>query len=146
MKKYTASALGLFLLFALQAFAQEHFTEGPIWQVTLIRVKPTQMDAYLTTLQANTKTIYDEMKKEGLILDYKVFLNTTKHDPQDWDIATGVEYKNFGALDGMTAKSEAIRDKVLGSKQAAQQLGEKRVDMREIVSTMILREVTLKEK
>jgi hypothetical protein len=46
----------------------------------------------------------------------------------------------------MTAKSEAIRDKVLGSKQAAQQLGEKRVDMREIVSTMILREVMLKEK
>ena len=144
MKKYTASALGLFLLFALQAFAQEHFTEGPIWQVTLIRVKPTQMDAYLTTLQANTKTIYDEMKKEGLILDYKVFLNTTKHDPQDWDLSIAVQYKNFAALDGLTAKNEVIRDKILGSKQAAQQLGEKRVDMREIVSTMILREVTLK--
>jgi hypothetical protein len=144
MKKCTASALGLFLLFALQAFAQEHYTEGPIWQVTLIRVKPTAMDAYLTSLRANTKSIYDEMKKENLILDYKVFLNTTKHDPQDWDIAVGVLYKNFGALDGLTAKGETIRDKVLGSKQAAQQLGEKRVDMREIVSTMTLREVTLK--
>jgi hypothetical protein len=144
MKKYSASALGLFLLFALQAFAQEHYTEGPIWQVTLIRVVPTKMDAYLTTLQANTKTIYDEMKKENLILDYKVFLNTTKHDPQDWDIAIGLQYKNFGALDGLTAKGETIRDKILGSKQAAQQLGEKRVEMREIVSTMLLREVTLK--
>jgi hypothetical protein len=144
MRKYTASALGLFLLFALQAFAQEHYTEGPIWQVTLIRVKPTQMDAYLTSLRANTKSIYDEMKKENLILDYKVFLNTTKHDPQDWDISIGVQYKNFGALDGLTAKGETIRDKILGSKQAAQQIGEKRVDMREIVSTMTLREVTLK--
>ncbi len=144
MKKYTVSALGLVLLFALQAFAQEHYTEGPVWQVTLIRVKPTQMDAYLTSLRANTKSLYDEMKKENLILDYKVFLNTTKHDPQDWDIAIGVQYKNFGALDGLTAKGETIRDKVLGSKQAAQQLGEKRVDMREIVSTMTLREVTLK--
>ena len=144
MKKHTASVLGLILLFALQAFAQEHYTEGPVWQVTLIRVKPTQMDAYLTTLRANTKTIYDEMKKENLILDYKVFLNTTKHDPQDWDMAIGVQYKNFGALDGLTAKSETIRDKILGSKQAAQTLGEKRVDMREIVTTMILREVTLK--
>ena len=28
MKKYTASALWLVLLFALQAFAQEHYTEG----------------------------------------------------------------------------------------------------------------------
>jgi hypothetical protein len=144
MRKYTASALGLFLLFALQAFAQEHYTEGPIWQVTLIRVKPTQMDAYLTSLRANTKSIYDEMKKENLILDYKVFLNTTKHDPQDWDISIGVQYKNFGALDGLTAKGETIRDKILGSKQAAQQIGEKRGDMREIVSTMTLREVTLK--
>jgi hypothetical protein len=144
MKRYAVPALLLSLLFALQAFAQEHFTEGPIWQVTLIRVKPTQMDAYLTTLRSSTKTLYDEMKKEGLILDYKVFFNTTKHDPQDWDMAIGVQYKNFGALDGLTAKNEVIRDKILGSKQAAQQLGEKRVDMREIVSTMILREVTLK--
>jgi hypothetical protein len=144
MKKYSASFLGLVLLLALQTFAQEHYTEGPVWQVTLIRVKPTQMDAYLTSLRANTKSIYDEMKKEGLILDYKVFLNTTKHDPQDWDIAVGVQYKNFGALDGLTAKGETIRDKVLGSKQAAQQIGEKRVDMREIVSIMTLREVTLK--
>jgi hypothetical protein len=144
MKKYTASALGLILLFALQAFAQEHYTEGPVWQVTLIRVKPTQMDAYLTSLRANTKTIYEEMKKEGVILDYKVFLNTTQHDPQDWDIAIGVQYKNFGALDGLAAKGEAIRDKVLGSKQTALQLGEKRQDMREIVTTMLLREMMLK--
>ncbi len=144
MKKYTVSALALFLFFALQAVAQEHYTEGPIWQVTLIRVVPTKMDTYLTTLQTSTKLLYDEMKKENLIVDYKVYLNTTKHDPQDWDIAIGVEYKNFGALDGLTAKNEAIRDKILGSKQAAQTLGEKRVEMREIVSTMILREVNLK--
>jgi hypothetical protein len=144
MKKYTVSALGLVLFFALQAFAQEHYTEGPIWQVTLIRVKPTQMDAYLTSLRANTKSIYEEMKKQGVILDYKVFLNTTKHDPQDWDISIGVQYKNFAAMDGLTAKGETIRDKVLGSKQAALQIGEKRQDMREIVSVLILREVTLK--
>jgi hypothetical protein len=144
MKKYTASALGLVLFLTLQVFAQEHYTEGPIWQVTLIRVKPTQMDAYLTSLRANTKSIYDEMKKEGLILDYKVFFNTTKHDPQDWDISIGVQYKNFGAMDGLTAKGETIRDKVLGSKQAALQIGEKRQDMREIVSVLILREVSLK--
>ncbi len=144
MKRCTVSALGLFLFFALQAVAQEHYTEGPIWQVTLIRVVPTKMDAYLTTLQTSTKLLYEEMKKENVILDYKVFLNTTKHDPQDWDIAIGVQCKNFGAMDGLTAKGKSIRDKILGPKQAAQQLGEKRVEMREIVSTMILREVNLK--
>lgn len=144
MRKYTISTLALVLLLALQAFAQEHYTEGPVWQVTLIRVKPTQMDAYLTTLRSSTKPIYDEMKKEGTILDYKVFLNTTKHDPQDWDISIALQYKNFAALDGLAAKGETVRDKVLGSKQAALQLGEKRQDMREIISVMTLREVTLK--
>ena len=144
MKRYTVSALGLVLFFTLQAFAQEHFTEGPVWQVSLIRIKPNQQDAYLTSLRERSKPLLDEQKRQGLIMDYKVFFNTTKHDPQDWDLALSVQYKNFGALDGLTAKGEAIRDKIFGSKQAALQVGEKRVEMREIVSTMILREVTLK--
>ena len=144
MKRYTVSAVGLVLFFTLQAFAQEHFTEGPVWQVTLIRIKPNQQDAYLTSLRERSKPLLDEQKRQGLIMDYKVFFNTTKHDPQDWDLALSVQYKNFGALDGLTAKGEAIRDKIFGSKQAALQVGEKRVEMREIVSTMILREVTLK--
>jgi hypothetical protein len=79
-----------------------------------------------------------------MILDYKWFFNMTQHDPQDWDMALAVQYKNFAALDGLDAKAEAIRDKILGSKQAAQQVGEKRVEMREIVSTMLLREINLR--
>jgi hypothetical protein len=47
-----------------------------------------------------------------------------------------VEFKNFAALDGFEAKELSIVDRLLGSKQvAAQVLGEKRVEMREIVST-----------
>lgn len=144
MKKYAIGIVSLLFFFVLPVLAQEHYTEGPVWQVTLVRVKTNQMDAYLTSLQAGTKPLLEEEKKQGVILDYKIFLNTTKHDPQDWDIALGIQYKNFAALDGLTAKGEAVRDKILGSKQAAQQLGEKRVDMREVVSTMLLREVNLK--
>lgn len=144
MKKYAIGIVSLLFFFVLPVLAQEHYSEGPVWQVTLVRVKTNQMDAYLTSLQAGTKPLLEEEKKQGVILDYKIFLNTTKHDPQDWDIALGIQYKNFAALDGLTAKGEAVRDKILGSKQAAQQLGEKRVDMREVVSTMLLREVNLK--
>ncbi len=144
MKKHATVVFGLLLFFALQAFAQEHYTEGPVWEVTLIRVKPTQNDAYLTSLRAKTKPVLEEEKKQGLILDYKLFFNQTRHDPQDWDIALAILFKNFGALDGLDAKGEAIRDKIFGSKQAAQQVGEKRVEMREVISTMLLREVTLK--
>jgi len=131
-------------LFAVSAVAQEHYTEGPVWRVQLIRVKPTQIDAYLTTLRQSTKPIYDEMKRQGTILDYKVFFKETKHNPEDWDIAIAVEYKNHAALDGLGAKGEVLRDKILGGKQPAQQLAEKRTEMREIISSELLQEVTLK--
>jgi len=36
------------------------------------------------------------------------------------------EYKNHAAMDGRSAKAEAVRDKVFGSKQASQQAAEKR--------------------
>jgi hypothetical protein len=131
------------LLLAPALFAQEHYTEGPIWRIQLIRVKPTHMDEYLTSLQQSTKPLIEEQKRQGMIMDYKVFLKETKNSPEDWDICVAIQYKNFAAMDGLTAKGEMLRDKIMG-KQAAQQLAEKRVDVREIVSSELLREIYLK--
>ncbi len=137
-------ALPLLLMFALQAFAQEHYTDGPVWVVTTIRVKPAQMDAYLSNLQQNAKVAWEEAKRQGVIMDYKIFLKQTRSSPQDWDIATALLYRNHAQMDGQTAKFEAIRDKVLGGKQAAQQGAEKRSEIREILSVEIVQEVMLK--
>ena len=134
----------LMLLLAPAVFAQEHYTEGPIWRVQLIRVKPTAMDAYLTSLRQSTKPLLDEEKKQGIIMDYKVFLKATKANPDDWDIAVAVEFKNHAALDGLAAKGEAVRDKILGGTSQAQQLGEKRTEMREIISSDLMEEIFLK--
>jgi hypothetical protein len=125
-------------------FAQEHYTEGPVWRIQLIRVKPTKMDAYLTSLRQSTKPLIEEEKKQGLITDYKVFLKQTKNNPEDWDICVAIQYKNWAALDGATAKAEALRDKVIGGKQPAQELGEKRAEIREIISSELLQEIMLK--
>lgn len=143
MKKLYGFAVFV-LLFAPSMFAQEHYTEGPIWRVTLIRVKPTHMDDYLTTLRQSTKAVYEESKKQGSIIDYKVFLKETKNNPEDWDICIAVEYKNHAALDGLAAKGEAVRDKILGGKAPAQQLNEKRAEIREIVSSELMQEIFLK--
>jgi hypothetical protein len=136
--------VGFVLLLALHAVAQEHYTEGPVWRVTVVKVKPAQFDAYLTSLRQGTKPLLDEQKRQGLILDYKLFLKETSESPRDWDIALAVLYKNHAALDGLTAKAEAVRDKVLGGKQQAIQLGQKREEIREIVSSQLLQEITLK--
>ena len=143
MKKLFGLAAFLLLL-APSLFAQEHYTEGPVWRVQLIRVKPNQFDAYLTSLRQSTKPLIEEQKRQGTIVDYKVFLKETKHNPEDWDICVAIEYKNHAAMDGLAARGEAARDKILGGKQAAQQLGEKRAEIREILSSELLQEIFLK--
>jgi hypothetical protein len=143
MKKMCGLAVFVLLL-APALFAQEHYTEGPIWRIQLIRVKPTQMDAYLTSLRQSTKPLIEEEKKQGMIVDYKVFLKETKNSPEDWDICVAIQYKNHAAMDGQAAKGEAIRDKILGGKAQGQQLGEKRAEIREIVSSQLLQEIFLK--
>ena len=77
-------------------------------------------------------------------MDYKLFLKSTKNNPEDWDVCLAVEYKNHAAMDGLAAKDEVIRDKILGGKQPAQQLAEKRVEIREVISSELLQEIMLK--
>lgn len=125
-------------------WAQEHYTEGPVWRIQLIRVKPTKMDAYLTSLRQSTKPFIEEEKKQGLITDYKVFLKQTKNGPEDWDICVAIQYKNWAALDGAVAKGEAVRDKVMGGKAQMQDLTDKRAEIREIISSELLQEIVLK--
>jgi hypothetical protein len=143
MKKLCGLVVFLLLL-APALLAQEHYTEGPVWRIQLIRVKPTHMDDYLTSLQKTTKPVIEEQKKQGTIVDYKIFLKQTKNGPEDWDICVAIQYKNYAALDGLAAKGEAVRDKILGGKAPAQELSEKRAEIREIISSELLQEVFLK--
>jgi len=143
MKKLWGIAICLFV-FAPALLAQEHYTEGPVWRLSLIRVKPTHMDEYLSSLQQSSKPFLEEEKRQGLIVDYKLFIKETKSNPQDWDMCLALQFKNHAAMDGLGSKVEAIRDKVLGGKQQAHQLGEKREEIREVISDESLQEIILK--
>jgi hypothetical protein len=143
MKKLYGLAVFVLLL-APALFAQEHYTEGPVWRVSLVRVKPTQMDAYLTSLRQSSKPLLEEQKRQGVIVDYKLFLKETKNNPEDWDVCLAVEYKNHAAMDGLAAKGEMVRDKILGGKAQGQQVTEKRAEIRELVSSELLQEIFLK--
>jgi hypothetical protein len=143
MKKVLLAAV-LVCRFTPALLAQENYSEGPVWRVSLIRVKPNHMDEYLTSLRQSSKPFLEEEKRQGLIMDYKIFIKETKSNPQDWDLCLAIEFKNHAALDGLGGKVEAIRDKVLGGKQEAHQLGEKREEIREIISDELLREIYLK--
>jgi hypothetical protein len=47
-------------------------------------------------------------------------------------------------MDGLDAKGEAVRDKILGGKSQAHQIAEKREEIREVISSELLEEIYLK--
>jgi hypothetical protein len=150
MKRLTLVALLLgACLTGLPALAQEHFTEGPVWEVSYYRTKPGKFDDYMKYLRANFLVTTVEEKKQGLILDAKILLNTPR-DANDWDIAIATLYTSFGkALDFNQSdedKLKAIAEKHYKTKDEAKQrdMSAPRFQMRDYIGTRYLREVTLK--
>jgi hypothetical protein len=119
------------------------YTEGPVWGITMVKTKPGMSDDYLKTLAKIYRSTNDEMKKQGLIMDYKILLGDNSN-PQDFDILLMVEFKNMAAFDGLREKADPIADKILGSEETQRQGAIKRMEIREIMGNKLMREVTLK--
>jgi hypothetical protein len=147
MKRLTTlaacGALGLIGAGLVRAQSNAPYTEGPVWAITTVKTKPGMSDDYLKTLAKIYKSTNDEMKKQGLIMDYKVLLGNDAN-PQDFDILLMVEYKNMAAFDGLREKADPIADKILGSEEVQRQGAIKRMEIREIMGNKLMREVTLK--
>ena len=77
-------------------------------------------------------------------LQVPCFTTQPRRDPKDWDLALAVLYKNNAATDNLGAKFEMVRDKILGGNRQANELGEKREEIREVLSSVLLQEIMLK--
>ena len=119
------------------------YTEGPVWNVTMIKVKPGMGDEYLKSLNKTLKLSLEEGKKQNLIVDYKILLGNAA-TPQDFDILVMVESKNMAALDNGREKFDPIARKIVGTTEQQQAIAVKRLDIREIIGTKLMREITLK--
>ena len=119
------------------------YTEGPVWDITMVKTKTGMGDDYLKQLGGALKPIYEEEKKQKLILDYKILLGDAS-SPHDFDILIMVEYPNMAAFDGLRDKTEPIMSKVMGGEDQRRQVAVKRMDVREILGTKTMREITLK--
>lgn len=131
--------------FTAQAAAQEHYTEGPVWRVNYLNVKPGKFNDALKDLRANFNKVSAQAKAQGLIQDYKVFFNATSTGPDDWDIATATLYKGYGALDGLAGKMDPLTLKHYGTAEARTQAGAKRADLWTTVTSALAREIVLKD-
>jgi hypothetical protein len=145
-KKLQILALAMLSLsIASPCFAQSDapYTEGPVWLLSMVRTKPGMSDDYLKDLAKTLKVVGDEAKKQGIIMDYKVLLGDSS-DPHDYNLLLMQEVKNFAAYDGMREKIDPIFKKLIGSEDQQRQLAIKRVEVREILGTKRMREITLK--
>jgi hypothetical protein len=136
-----ALSLGVASLCSAQSDAP--YTEGPVWNVTMVKTKTGMTDEYLKSLGKTLKASLEEAKKQNLIVDYKILLGSAA-TTQDFDILIMVESKNMAAQDNTREKFDPIARKVVGTTDQQQALQVKRLDIREIIGTKLMREITLK--
>jgi hypothetical protein len=136
------SVFVVMLLTALPVYAQSpNFDVGPVWRVLYYHIKSGQSEAFWKDVRENVKPIYADFKKEGMVVDYKMWLNDTADHPGDWDVALGILYPNYAALDAFDAKAATIAAKHYGSRDAMIEAGKKRNELREVVASKLAREV-----
>lgn len=143
MKKVLGAMLFLVvLLTALPTRAQNpNYDTGPVWRVSYYHIKPGQGEAFWKDFRENLKPVYDSVKKDGMLTDYKVWTNVTTDGPGDWDVAIGLMFPNYAALDAIDAKAASISTKHYGSRDAMIEAGKKRSEIRDLVSSKLAREV-----
>jgi hypothetical protein len=119
------------------------YTEGGVWQITMVKTKTGMSDEYLKALARIFKATNDEAKKQGIITDYKILIGDAATQ-QDYDILLMIEYPNMAALDGLREKTDPIGAKLVGTDDQQRQLAVKRLEIREIMGGKTMREITLK--
>ncbi len=119
------------------------YTEGPVWTVTMVKAKYGMGDEYLKVLAKTFKGTLDEAKKHNLIMDYKILLGDSA-DSHDFDILLMVEQKNMASFDNAREKFDPIARKIVGTPDQQVAATTKRVELREILGTKLMREISLK--
>jgi hypothetical protein len=119
------------------------YNEGPVWQLSMIKTKTGLTDEYFKQITGTVKPVYEEAKKQKIVLDYKIFSGEAS-DSHDFNILIMVEYPNMAAFDHLRDKMDPLLTKVMGSEDQRKDMAVKRLDVREILGTKTMREITLK--
>ena len=127
------------------AFADDErsYTEGSVVDVSAVKIKPGQFDAYMKWLDTTYKQVMEEEKKAGIIVDYAVYEGSPR-TPHDADLYLVTVYKNMAALDGLDEKTEPMMKKVWANRDQANKAAADRESMREILGDELIRELKLK--
>jgi hypothetical protein len=122
-------------------------TAGNVIRVVYFDVMPGKTNEFLTFLRKNSKVIFEEQMKQGLILNYMYYSKPTSEGPGDWDVALTVSYRTYAdAIDFNAergAKFDAITLKHYGTAEERTKANNYVDTLRTVVSTHLIREQKL---
>ena len=136
----------MFIFFVLSSFSMnaqttpKPYSDGTVWQVSFIKLKPNAGDDYLKSLAVTWRKAHEEAIKQSIIIGYKVLRGQAANN-DDWDIMLMAQYKNMGAMDNISDKWDAIYKTVVGTDEQQKTLNQNRVSLRDIYGGKIVREV-----
>jgi hypothetical protein len=126
------------------AIADDHpYSEGPVVNVSRIRTVDGHFEDYMKFVATSWKQEQELGKKAGDVLSYEV-LTVEPRTPDDPDVLLVVYYKNWAALDGSIAKSDAIAKAVSGSLSASDKAEADRGAIRRVLGSSTMQVLKLK--
>jgi hypothetical protein len=145
--KHHSAAFAAFLALAVTsvaAVADDHaYTDGPVVNVAAIRTEYGKFDDYMKYLDTTWKAEQEAAKKAGYIISYRV-VTVEPRGENDADIYLVINYKNWAAFDGATAKGDAIAKQVEGTLAVSNQGAVDRAKIRRILGSWTGQELALK--
>lgn len=137
-------ALVLYALSFPLSAQERSYTEGPVMEVTAVKIMDGQFDNYMKHLQGQYKRVMEAQKEAGIILGYAIY-STQARRAEDPDVYLTVVYPDMAAFDGLRDRSEAVSSKVTGQNTAqANTAYADRGKMRQILGSNLIRELKLK--
>ncbi len=130
---------------AVYAQVSRPYRNGSVWNVAFIKMKPGMETAYLNYIATDWKRNQESMKKEGLIVSYKV-LTTEAHGSADFNIMLMTEYKDLATMEANEAKADNLAQTVMGNDQKQMQGYRERLEIREVLQDRLAREIILEPR
>ncbi len=142
-----SSLIVLVLTLSIVVVAQvsRPFRNGTVWSIGFIQMKPVMETAYLNYVAGDWKRNQEAMKKDGLILSYKV-LTTEAHGSDDWNIMLMTEYKNMATMEANETKADNLAQTVSGNDEKQMQGYRDRLQIREVLENRLAREIVLEPR
>ncbi len=118
------------------------YDQGPVTQVTYLKIEYGHFDEYVEWLNSTWKPLNEAKKKAGLIVDYRVYTASPRR-PEEPNVIFMITYPNMAALD-RRAEEDAIAAEMIGTAKEQDAARIARSSYRKRLGTELIREVILK--